>query len=32
VSPDDQKPPSPEVAALLRARGIPGQAADAEGG
>jgi ankyrin repeat protein len=32
VSPDDQKPPSPEVAALLRARGIPDQAADAEGG
>ena len=23
LSPDDQKPPSPEVAALLRARGIP---------
>jgi ankyrin repeat protein len=24
LSPDDPKPPSPEVAALLRARGIPG--------
>jgi ankyrin repeat protein len=26
LSPDDPKPPSPEVAALLRARGIPGEA------
>ena len=26
LSPDDQKPPSPEVAALLRARGIPDEA------
>jgi ankyrin repeat protein len=26
LSPDDQKPPSPEVAALLRARGIPEEA------
>ena len=25
LSPDDPKPPSPEVATLLRARGIPGQ-------
>jgi ankyrin repeat protein len=25
LSPDDPKPPSPEVAALLRARGIPGK-------
>jgi ankyrin repeat protein len=25
LSPDDPKPPSPEVAALLRARGIPGE-------
>jgi hypothetical protein len=26
--PDDPKPPSPEVAALLRTRGIPDQEAD----
>ena len=25
LSPEDQKPPSPEVAALLRARGVPGE-------
>ena len=28
LSPDDPKPPSPEVAALLRTRGIPDQEAD----
>ena len=28
LSPDDPKPPSPEVAALLRARGIPDEEAD----
>jgi hypothetical protein len=27
LSPDDQKPPSAEVAAVLRARGIPDQGA-----
>jgi hypothetical protein len=27
LSPDDPKPPSPEVAALLRARGIPDEEA-----
>ena len=32
LSPDDQKPPSPEVAALLRARGIPGEAESPAGG
>jgi hypothetical protein len=26
LSPDDPKPPSPEVAALLRTRGIPDEA------
>lgn len=28
LSPDDQKPPSPEVASLLRSYGIPGQMSD----
>jgi ankyrin repeat protein len=32
LSPDDQKPPSPEVAALLRARGIPEEAGSTSGG
>ena len=32
LSPDDPKPPSPEVAALLRARGIPEQAATSTAG
>jgi ankyrin repeat protein len=32
LSPDDPKPPSPEVAALLRARGIPGHASTTPGG
>jgi ankyrin repeat protein len=32
LSPDDPKPPSPEVAALLRARGIPDQEADSTTG
>jgi ankyrin repeat protein len=32
LSPDDPKPPSPEVAALLRARGIPEQEADGTAG
>jgi ankyrin repeat protein len=32
LSPDDPKPPSPEVAALLRARGIPDEEASATGG
>ena len=32
LSPDDPKPPSPEVAALLRARGIPGQTEGTTGG
>ena len=32
LSPDDPKPPSPEVAALLRARGIPGEEASTTGG
>jgi ankyrin repeat protein len=31
LSPDDQKPPSPEVAALLRARGIPEEAGSTTG-
>ena len=31
LSPDDQKPPSPEVAALLRARGIPDKASGTAG-
>jgi len=31
LSPDDPKPPSPEVAALLRARGIPEQASTGAG-
>jgi hypothetical protein len=31
LSPDDPKLPSPEVAALLRARGIPGEAGAATG-
>ncbi len=31
LSPDDQKPPSPEVAALLRARGIPEEASTTGG-
>jgi ankyrin repeat protein len=32
LSPDDPKPPSPEVAALLRARGIPDEAGSTTGG
>ena len=32
LSPDDPKPPSPEVAALLRARGIPDEEASTAGG
>ena len=32
LSPDDPKPPSPEVAALLRARGIPDEEASTTGG
>jgi ankyrin repeat protein len=32
LSPDDPKPPSPEVATLLRARGIPGEEASTTGG
>jgi ankyrin repeat protein len=32
LSPDDAKPPSPEVAALLRARGIPDEEASTTGG
>ena len=32
LSPDDPKPPSPEVAALLRARGIPDEEASTIGG
>ena len=32
LSPDDPKPPSPEVAALLRARGIPDEEAGTTGG
>jgi ankyrin repeat protein len=32
LSPDDPKPPSPEVAALLRARGIPGPTEGTAGG
>jgi ankyrin repeat protein len=32
LSADDSKPPSPEVAALLRARGIPDEAGSATGG
>ena len=32
LSPDDPKPPSPEVAALLRARGIPEHASTTPGG
>jgi ankyrin repeat protein len=32
LSADDPKPPSPEVAALLRARGIPDEEADPTGG
>jgi hypothetical protein len=32
LSPDDPKPPSPDVAALLRGRGIPGEAAGTAGG
>src|SRR4029077_17907244 len=32
LPPDDPKPPSPEVAALLRARGIPDQEASTTGG
>jgi ankyrin repeat protein len=32
LSPDDPKPPSPEVAALLRARGIPGEEGSTTGG
>jgi ankyrin repeat protein len=32
LSPDDPKPPSSEVAALLRARGIPGEEASPAGG
>jgi ankyrin repeat protein len=32
LSPDDPKPPSPEVAALLRARGIPGPTEGTTGG
>jgi ankyrin repeat protein len=32
LSPDDPKPPSPEVAALLRARGIPGEDTGTAGG
>lgn len=32
LSPDDPKPPSPEVAALLRARGIPEEASSTAGG
>jgi ankyrin repeat protein len=32
LSPDDQKPPSPEVAALLRARGIPEEETSTPGG
>jgi ankyrin repeat protein len=32
LSPDDPKPPSPEVAALLRARGIPEQGAGSTSG
>jgi len=31
LSPDDPKPPSPEVATLLRSHGIPDQASDAVG-
>jgi len=31
LSPDDPKPPSPEVATLLRSHGIPDQASDAAG-
>ena len=31
LSPDDPKPPSPEVAALLRARGIPEEASATTG-
>jgi hypothetical protein len=32
LSPDDPKPPSPEVAALLRARGVPEEAGGTTGG
>jgi ankyrin repeat protein len=32
LAPDDPKPPSPEVAALLRARGIPDEEASTAGG
>jgi ankyrin repeat protein len=32
LSPDDEKPPSPEVAALLRARGIPDTTGGSAGG
>ena len=32
LSPDDPKPPSPEVVALLRARGIPDEGAGTTGG
>ena len=32
LSSDDPKPPSPEVAALLRARGIPDEADSTTGG
>ena len=32
LSPDDPKPPSPEVAALLRACGIPDQETSTTGG
>jgi ankyrin repeat protein len=32
LSPDDPKPPSPEVAVLLRARGIPGEEPSTTGG
>jgi hypothetical protein len=32
LAPDDPKPPSPEVAALLRARGIPDEEPSTAGG